>query len=246
MKLTKVEIIEAQKKQLENKSEKVDTQQCPLCGFETDYEFINVKIPKYEEIKDIIITSTPNYGHEQLIKRNYYCPVCNSTPDSRIIMEIINFLDKNQTILLTNNPDKPLKEALKEYKIHYQTSNNLNEIADNSIDTIISIDYLNKIENYQSIIDEYKRILKIKGQLILKINYDENLKSSFTDEAINTSNLRRIFYGDPDDLRVFGNDLKKYIYQKQLTFTKTKLKEISRINCATDSETIIYICTRTM
>jgi SAM-dependent methyltransferase len=81
------------------------------------------------------------------------------------------------------------------------------DYPDKSFDFVICNHVLEHIEDIDTALKELFRILKRGGYAILQTPYSAILENSFKDKNIHTDALRKVFYGQEDHVRVFGQDL---------------------------------------
>ena len=77
---------------------------------------------------------------------------------------------------------------------------------DESFDIVIANHVLEHIPDYLNALHELYRVLKPGGQAILQTPYSKLLSRNFEDVNINTDELRRVFFGQGDHVRVFSMD----------------------------------------
>lgn len=156
---------------------------------------------------------------------NFGCIYCGAHDRERHIFMYFDKLNiwekmKNASILHFA-PEKKVSEKIsslgyKEYTKAdlFPDSNDVEKIdatkiplEDNSVDFIIANHILEHIPDYKKALSEFYRVLKPEGFLICQTPFSKLLKKNFEDEGINTDQLRLIYYGQEDHLRVFSEKI---------------------------------------
>ena len=160
---------------------------------------------------------------------NFHCPNCYCHDRERHLwlyineLEIYDKLEKRNILVIA--PDKNLTKKLfmKTGNIYLGDLNpevycnigfnviktdltNL-QIQDSIFDLVIANHVLEHIPDYQKAISEIFRVLKLGGIAILQTPYSNFFYNNFEDPAINTNELRTIYYGQEDHVRIFGKKL---------------------------------------
>ncbi len=207
-------------------NKQIKTKKCYICGeqfryfykFRTDNK--NKKITKYLQMVD---SDMENFGC-------HYC-YCNDR-DRHLFMffDKLSFWDKFENAkILHFAPENPLTRKIgqlapKEYikcdlfprqddwkKIDITKI----DFKDDHFDILICNHVLEHVPDYVQALEEISRVLKKGGIAILQTPYSELLYNHFEDRNINTDELRLLFYGQEDHVRVvskrqFFDELSKY------------------------------------
>lgn len=197
---------------------------CNLCG-----NFINTETKEDEFIKPDDFLKLISY--REINKLNTKCDVCKSDEFERLI---INHLEKNEIFkniknprILHFNPEPLLINYLaqKNPEIHILATKTLQDLRfegidiesipydGESFDLIIANNLIQKTENFEKALFEINRVLRKNGIAIIQTPYSELLENTFEDSAIQDSELRKKIYGDPDNKRIFGKNIKKQFLQ---------------------------------
>jgi len=78
---------------------------------------------------------------------------------------------------------------------------------DASFDVVFCSHVLEHIPDDEKALRELFRVLKPGGWAVLQTPYFPILQNSFSDPALNTDELRRLYYGQNDHVRIYGRDL---------------------------------------
>jgi predicted SAM-dependent methyltransferase len=95
----------------------------------------------------------------------------------------------------------------------YPSGNNIRKIdltripfKDESFDIFICNHVLEHITDYRTALKEIYRVLKPDGTAILQTPFSKLLQDNFEDEGINTDELRLLYYGQEDHVRIFSEN----------------------------------------
>jgi len=88
---------------------------------------------------------------------------------------------------------------------------------DDSFDAIICCHVLEHIPDDDKALAELFRVLKPGGWAVLQTPYFRILQNTFSDPAISTDELRTLYYGQNDHVRIYGRDL--FAKMEQAGFT---------------------------
>jgi SAM-dependent methyltransferase len=220
----------------ENKRRKI--KECYICGEKFE------KFSRYHINKDIEMAAS----YFQLVgsdAENFGCYYCNSNDRERhlfMYFDKLSFWDnfKNARILHFA-PEKPLSEKIKqllpsEYikcdlfpKEDWKKIDITNiDFEDNSFDILICNHVLEHVTDHLKAMKEISRVLNKDGVAVLQTPYSELLYNHFEDPNIITDELRLLFYGQEDHVRIvskrqFIAELSKYflvnIVKNQSLFT---------------------------
>lgn len=153
---------------------------------------------------------------------NFGCPYCNSTDRERhlfMFFDKLNLWDKmGQSKILHFAPETNLRKKIEQHApLNYVkadlsspdiTIQKIDATAisckEASFDLVICNHVLEHIPDYRSALKEFFRVLKPGGMAILQTPYSKLLINNFEDEGINSNELRLIFHGQEDHVRVFG------------------------------------------
>lgn len=207
-KITEKRILKVRKLQEKENVKKVRNplgkQKCNICNYKTNLEFLS-------------------YGKKK--RPNEKCPNCYSFKRTRTIWFYItkytDFLEREDIKILHTAPESSLYKTLKSrYGDNYISSDivesqYVDEIIDaqnipyddNSLDLIITSHVLEHIPDDQKALEEFYRVLKNNGQLVMMIPTLDELEKTFEVPQINTDNLRQRYYKQFDHQRYYGRDV---------------------------------------
>ena len=160
--------------------------------------------------------------------KDLICSDCFSTSDERLLYENIKENINQNTNILHLDAKEALHKKLKTITTKYQSystnqnNNNtlledysqLNDIETDSIDLILFSHVLDNIDDDKKLISILTRILKKNGKLVIKENVDFELESKIEEDYLNTPKLRRMFQGNSNAKRCYGQDLIKILEEK--------------------------------
>lgn len=160
--------------------------------------------------------------------KDLICSDCFSTSDERLLYENIKENINQNTNILHLDAKEALHKKLKAITTNYQSystyhnNNNtfiedysqLNDIQTDSIDLILFSHVLDNVDDDKKLISILTRILKKNGKLVIKENVDFELESKIEEDYLNTPKLRRMFLGNSNAKRCYGQDLIKYLEEK--------------------------------
>lgn len=160
--------------------------------------------------------------------KDLICSDCFSTSDERLLYENIKENINQNTNILHLDAKEALHKKLKTITTNYQSystfhnNNNtfiedysqLNDIQTNSIDLILFSHVLDNVDDDKKLISILTRILKKNGKLVIKENVDFELESKIEEDYLNTPKLRRMFLGNSNAKRCYGQDLIKILEEK--------------------------------
>ncbi|MCX6269990.1 MAG: class I SAM-dependent methyltransferase, partial [Bacteroidetes bacterium] len=153
---------------------------------------------------------------------NFKCPFCGSTDRERHLYMYFDKLNLWENLrdksVLHFAPEIQLRKKIEQYapakyiKADLYPSDSTIQKMDTtnipfnneSFDIVICNHVLEHIPDHMKALKEIFRILKPNGIAILQTPFSKLLKKNIEDEAINTDELRLIFYGQTDHVRVFS------------------------------------------
>ena len=156
---------------------------------------------------------------------HYGCPKCGSNGIERhlrLYCDVLNiFQDKDHLRILHFAPEPRFSAYLALFKpeLHiladFQPKDNrfqqidISSIpySDNSFDFVIANHVLEHVLNPKLTLSEINRVLKPAGMAILQTPFSAVLSETFEDPGLNTPELRTLFYGHEDHLRLFGKNV---------------------------------------
>ena len=156
---------------------------------------------------------------------NYLCPHCSSIDRERHLFMYFDKLNLWYNIkgknVLHFAPEKHLKTRIIKLKPEkyiqadlYPNSEEIRKVditkidyPENYFDFVICCHVLEHVCDDVKAIQEIYRVLKPNCLAILQTPYSSILARSFQDQNILTNQLRRIFYGQEDHVRIYGHDI---------------------------------------
>jgi len=154
---------------------------------------------------------------------NAECPRCGSLERTRLLMYYL----KNETTIFEKKlkvlhfaPESSLYSILSksnlEYidgDIHPAYANHIVDItdikyADDYFDLIICSHVIAHVPDEKKAIQELRRVLSPHGEAIILTYINPNSEETIDHDWINTPELRKEHYGEPDCLRLHGSDFK--------------------------------------
>jgi SAM-dependent methyltransferase len=159
------------------------------------------------------------------------CPNCSSQVRQRLLWAAVNRIPEVSAdkLLLKKSilhfaPEKILRENIKQFSFEYKTADmmvggyrypgidyclsisDLNSISNKSFDCVIALDVLEHARDHIKAMEEVHRILRDKGCFIVTVPQKDNLKTTMEDVNITDPLEREKIYGEPDHLRIYGDD----------------------------------------
>jgi predicted SAM-dependent methyltransferase len=153
---------------------------------------------------------------------NFKCPFCGSHDRERhlyMFFDKLNFWEKMKDYeILHFAPERNLSKKIEHYSPLkyikadlYSEDNNVQKIDATEIpyenatfNLVICNHVLEHIPDYMKALREIHRVLKPGGTAILQTPYSKLFKKNFEDEGINTEELKLVFYGQKDHIRIFS------------------------------------------
>lgn len=185
---------------------------------------------------------------------NFACPFCGSHDRERhlfMFFDKLNIWDKFRGAnILHFAPERHLSRKIEDYSpIKYVKADlfpkdvSIEKIdattipyKDSMFDILIFNHILEHIPEYVKALNEIFRVLKPNGIAIIQTPYSKLLNKNFEDEGINTDQLRLVFYGQEDHVRVFGE--KQFI--KELKNAGFILDIVKHSDCFCDQDSFYY------
>ena len=202
-----------------------------------------------------------SYGN--IPRKNAMCPYCHSLERTRLLMY---YLIKKTTIfngeckILHFAPEKAIERNLKNLKNEYITADINPAYADHVID-ITNIPYpdnyfdyilcshvLGHVYNEKKAIDEIYRVTKPEGNAIILTPLDSDMDKTFEDENITDPSKRLILYGEPDLLRLHGNDFLERLKRENMIIDKLdyrlefSIEEREKFCLGDGKREILFVC----
>ena len=193
--------------QLNDDCSKIDSNigkiKCNICEYETDLEFLH-------------------FGRNK--RPNEKCPNCYSLKRTRLLWYYLenktDYLKKEGIRILHTAPETSIYKKIKEdFGDRYVSSDIfespfIDEIIDiqdipyddNTFDLIITSHVLEHVPDDYIALQEFYRILKPNGKVIILIPSLPYLKKTFELPQINSSKLRQRYYKQHDHRRYYGDD----------------------------------------
>lgn len=183
---------------------------------------------------------------------NFGCYYCNSTDRERhlfMFFDKLSFWDKFRNArILHFAPEFPLAQKIEQLmpskyircdlfpkedwmKIDVTKIN----FEDNYFDILICNHVLEHVPDYLQALKEISRVVKKNGVTILQTPYSELLYNHFEDHNINTDELRLLFYGQEDHVRILSK--RQFIDELSQYFI---VKIVKNQNLFTDDECFKY------
>ncbi|MBK8443058.1 MAG: methyltransferase domain-containing protein [Sphingobacteriales bacterium] len=155
---------------------------------------------------------------------NFGCPICKCHDRERHLymffdkLALWKYFDNNKVLHFA--PETHLKKDIKlrQPEIYIQAdlmpqNSEIQKIditsipySKNYFDIIICNHVLEHVPDYMKALAEIYRVLNKNGIAILQTPLSRLLKSNFSDENINTDDLRLFFYGQEDHCRIFSEE----------------------------------------
>ena len=208
---------------VQNKGKKI--KECYICGekFEKFYKFhINLE-------RDSIIRYFRPVGSDV---ENFGCYYCNCNDRDRhlfMFFDKLSFWDKFRSAkVLHFAPEPPLSQRIMQLSPAEYIKCDISprddwrriditsiDFEDNYFDILICNHVIEHVTDYAAALKEISRVIKRNGIAILQTPYSELLNNHFEDCNIKTDDLRLIFYGQEDHVRIvskrqFFDDLTQY------------------------------------
>ena len=178
---------------------------------------------------------------------NFGCPFCFSHDRERhlfMYFEKLKIWEKFEfSDILHFAPETQLSNYIEKIKINkyikadlFPINSTIQKIdatnipfQDSSFDIVIFNHILEHILNYKLALNEIYRVLKPNGIAILQTPYSTLLTKNFEDEGINTDELRLIYLGQEDHVRIFSEN---QFFQniKSIGFNVEKIKHTDLFN----------------
>lgn len=204
--------------------------------------------------------------HGNIERKNARCPYCLSLERTRLLMYYLqnetNLFEKEKSILHFA-PEKAIEFKIKQAKqINYITADINPALADNvidiqnipydkkSFDFVICSHVLGHVPNEKKAIDEIYRVLKVGGKAFVLTLIDASKEHTYENTKIQTPQDRLIHFGEPDLLRLHGNDflnrlqrpiVKVECLDYSTNFTKA---EMEKYQLGDKARELIFVCTR--
>lgn len=192
--------------------------------------------------------------------KDLICSDCFSTSDERLLYENIKDYINEDLSVIYFDARESLHNKIKNITSNYQSysdkkdNNNtliknlsfLDDVKTDSVDLILFTHVLDKCEDVEEALSNFSRILKQNGKLIMKENVDFELESKIEEDFLNTPKLRRMFLGNSDAHRCFGQDLLESLEQHGFKVEYSS-PEKQKYNIQKSSELIpdpLLICTK--
>lgn len=186
---------------------------CPCCG------------KKFDRFMDFKFAQTNDAKRYTDFYKNTVCPYCFSYPRHRIIC---CFFDKAIGIIPQDNilmiaAERSIIKWFNRNDCHYTTADLFNRTADVKVDVqnmpfsdeswklIICNHVLEHVPDYRIALKELRRVLKKDGILELTVPTDRNFGTVYEDKNIIGKTERIKAFGQPDHMRIFGNDVEKIL-----------------------------------
>ena len=182
---------------------------------------------------------------------NFSCPMCGCHDRERHLAMYFDHLQLWECIkdarLLHFAPEKNLSEFIVKNHPKLYIQADLQSVkpeilkidatqipfCENSFDFILFCHILEHISNDKQVLAELFRLLKPGGFAVLQTPFSAILFNSFSDPAINTPRLRRIFYGQEDHVRIYGQNLFSKIIEAGFTLNLNQHQELMMDSDAT-------------
>ena len=192
--------------------------------------------------------------------KDLICSDCFSTSDERLLYENIRENIGQNTSILHLDAKESLYKKLRAITTNYQSystnknNNNtfvedysqLENIPADSIDLTLFSHVLDRVDNDNKLVSILTSVLKKNGKLVIKENVDFELESKIEEDYLNTPKLRRMFLGNSNAKRCYGQDFIKFLEEKGFDVKVTDSKK-QKYNIQKSNELILdplLICER--
>jgi len=202
-----------------------EIRECYICGKKNKnfYEiFVNKENDRIVDYFQLVGSDTENYGC-------HYCDCNDRERHLFMYFDRLSLWDKfKDARILHFAPENPLSKKIEQLlPLEYVKCDlfpkedwikiDITKIdfEDNSFDIVICNHIIEHIPNYIQAFKEISRVLKENGFAILQTPYSDLLYNHFEDSNINTDELRLLFYGQEDHVRIvskrqFLDELSQY------------------------------------
>lgn len=159
--------------------------------------------------------------HQEVI-----CPACRSDVRQRLLRAALELLPRFSVQRLFFHrrvlhfaPERSLRPLFAKWSGQYVTAdicrqdcdivvdmNRMDNVSADSIDTLVALDVLEHVRNFEAAVTEVMRVLVPGGTAIITVPQREDLEHTDEDLGVVLPAERRKRYGVADHLRIFGRD----------------------------------------
>ncbi len=189
-------------------------------------------------------------------RENATCPYCRSSDRERLVTW---FLQKKQLLqpgmrLLHIAPEWNLQQHIRKMELEYYAADYNSPLADIKMDiqqiefgdgyfdAIICNHVLEHVPDDMKAMKELFRVLKPGGWTILQVPFSGIMEKTFEDNSVNTSQKRKIIFGQRDHVRIYGLDYSERLSCAGFIVQKEKMEEKLLQYWVVNPEEYVFFC----
>ncbi|MBH8551091.1 class I SAM-dependent methyltransferase [Nostocaceae cyanobacterium CENA357] len=171
------------------------------------------------------------------------CPVCRTLERHRLIWtffeKFTNLFDSNKKVMLHIAPEYCFQRRLNQMQnIDYLTADLFKPSAmvkmditniqypDKSFDVIYCSHVLEHVLDDRKAMSEFHRVLKDQGWAVLQVPLNKNAPTTYEDPSITDPKERTKAFGQPDHVRVYGQDYEQRLIDTGFNVKRIEVKDI--------------------